>query len=115
MYRFFQEGIAKADVITLFDEVIDASQPYLLFDPIYPFKKQWIENYQVKPLLHPIYIKGKLVYDLPTVHDIRTYRKEALECIYIEVRRLENPHGYYVDYSKDLYDLKQTLIERYQK
>ena len=115
VYRFFQEGIAKADVITLFDEVIDPSKPYLLFDPIYPFKKQWIENYQVKPLLHPIYKHGVLVYELPTVHDIRAYRQDALECIYIEVRRLENPHGYYVDYSKDLYDLKQALMERYQK
>ena len=115
VYRFFQNGTAKADVITLFDDVIDASKPYLLFDPIYPFKKQWIENYEIKPLLHPIYKQGVLVYTLPTVHDIKAFRKEALECIYIEVRRLENPHGYYVDYSKDLYDLKQALIERYQK
>ena len=46
---------------------------------------------------------------------IKAFKKEALDCIYIEVRRLENPHGYYVDYSKDLYDLKQSLIERYQK
>jgi nicotinate phosphoribosyltransferase len=46
---------------------------------------------------------------------LKHFKKEALDCIYIEVRRLENPHGYYVDYSKDLYDLKQSLIERYQK
>lgn len=115
VYRFFQDGVAKADVITLFEETIDPNTPYLLFDPIYPFKKQWIDNYQVKPMLVPIYQKGKLVYRLPSVHEIKAYKKEALECIYIEVRRLENPHGYYVDYSKDLYDLKQSLIERYQK
>jgi nicotinate phosphoribosyltransferase len=115
VYRFFQDGVAKADVITLFEETIDPHTPYLLFDPIYPFKKQWIENYEVKPLLVPIYQKGKLVYLLPSVHEIKAYKKEALECIYTEVRRLENPHGYYVDYSKDLYDLKQSLIERYQK
>ena len=115
VYRFFQDGVAKADVITLFEETIDLHTPYLLFDPIYPFKKQWIENYEVKPLLVPIYQKGKLVYLLPSVHEIKAYKKEALACIYTEVRRLENPHGYYVDYSKDLYDLKQALIERYQK
>ena len=115
VYRFFQEGVAKADVITLFEETIDQKKPYLLFDPIYPFKKQWIEHYEVKPLLVPIYQQGKLVYTLPLVHEIKAFKKEALDCIYIEVRRLENPHGYYVDYSKDLYDLKQSLIERYQK
>ena len=115
VYRFYQDRIAKADVITIFDEVIDSSKPYLLFDPIYPFKKQWIENYHIEPLLHQIYKKGQLVYTLPTIHDIKSYKKQALESIYIEVRRLENPHGYYVDYSQQLYDLKQALMEKYQK
>ncbi len=115
VYRFYQDFVAKADVITIFDEVIDSSKPYLLFDPIYPFKKQWIENYHIEPLLHQIYKKGQLVYALPTIHDIKSYKKQALESIYIEVRRLENPHGYYVDYSQQLYDLKQALMEKYQK
>ena len=115
VYRFYQDRIAKADVITIFDEVIDSSKPYLLFDPIYPFKKQWIENYHIEPLLHQIYKKGQLIYTLPTIHDIKSYKKQALESIYIEVRRLENPHGYYVDYSQQLYDLKQALMEKYQK
>jgi len=115
VYRFYQDRIAKADVITIFNEVIDPTKPYLLFDPIYPFKKQWIENYHIEPLLHQIYKKGQLVYTLPTIHDIKSYKKQALESIYIEVRRLENPHGYYVDYSQQLYDLKQALMEKYQK
>ena len=115
VYRFYQNNMAKADVITLFDEVIDTNKPYLLFDPIYPFKKQYIEDYTIEPLLHPIFIRGQYVYQIPNIHDIRTYREAALLKIWSQVKRLENPQEYYVDYSQKLYDLKVSMIEKYRK
>ena len=39
-----------------------------------PGINQWIEdltNYQVKRLLRPIFRNGQLVYQLPTIHNIR--------------------------------------------
>lgn len=115
VYRFYQDGMAKADVITLFDEVIDTTKPYLLFDPIYPFKKQWIENYEVKPLLIPIFNRGEYVYDAPSIHQIRAHKEVSLKAIWDQVKRLENPQEYYVDYSQDLYDLKTSMIEMHRK
>ena len=41
LYRLFDENnMMMADVITCANEVIDPNQPYLLFDPVYPYKKQ---------------------------------------------------------------------------
>jgi nicotinate phosphoribosyltransferase len=115
VYRFYVNGKAKADVITLFDEVIDFKKPYVLFDPIYPFKKQTVTDYEIEKMLIPIFIQGELVYKLPSVHEIRSYREEALSKIWSEVKRLENPQTYYVDYSQALYNLKVYMMEKYQK
>ncbi len=115
VYRFYDEnGMAEADVITLHDEVIDTSKPYHLFDPIYTYKSKEIENYQVEALLKPIFIAGQLVYDTPSLNDIRSYHKKALNQQWDEVKRFDNPHTYYVDLSQKLWDLKQSLLKAYK-
>jgi nicotinate phosphoribosyltransferase len=116
VYRFFDQNcMAKADVITLFDETIDSSKPYLLFDPLFPWKQQIIENFQAVPLLIPIFQKGRLIYDLPSLVDIRSYALESFNRLWPEVQRLENPHEYYVDLSKKLWDLKNDLVTKHKK
>ena len=116
VYRFYDEnGMAEADVITLFDEVIDESKPYQLFDPSFPWKRKEISNFKVRPLLIPIFEKGKLVYDLPEIKDVRDYAKQEHQTLWPEVLRLEKPHEYYVDLSQDLWDLQQDLIRKYRK
>jgi len=116
VYRFYDEnGMAEADVITLFDETIDVNQPYHLFDPNFPWKSKVIENFTARPLLVPIFEKGKLVYELPALKDIRAYAKSEHSKLWPEVLRLEKPHEYYVDLSQNLWDLQQELIRKYKK
>ena len=116
VYRFYDEsGKAEADVITLHDEKINPDEPYHLFDPNFPWKDKVIENFKVVPLLIPIFIKGKLVYELPRLKDIRAFAKEEHTKLWDEVTRLEKPHEYYVDLSQTLWDLKQELIKKYKK
>ena len=116
VYRFYDEhGKAEADVITLHDETINPIEPYHLFDPNFPWKDKLIENFKVTPLLIPIFVKGELVYDLPTLKEIRTFAKEEHGKLWDEVLRLEKPHEYYVDLSQKLWDLKQELIKKYKK
>jgi nicotinate phosphoribosyltransferase len=50
------------------------------------------------------------VYNLPDIEGIREYTKQQLSTIWDEVKRFENPHEYYVDLSKQLWDLKQQLL-----
>lgn len=106
---------AIADVVTLEDEVIDDQKPYLLFDPNFPWKQKWVKNFKAVSLLEPIFISGKLVYQKPLLKDIRAFHMEQMATLWDEVKRFENPHPYYVDLSKALYDLKQNLIEQYSK
>jgi nicotinate phosphoribosyltransferase len=115
VYRMFDEKcMAIADVITLHDEVIDESKPYLLFHPDFPYKNKEITNYKAQPMLHKIFDQGKLVYQKPNVHEIRAYAQTQIKTLWEEVLRLERPHQYYVDLSLDLWTLKQDLIKKYK-
>ncbi len=115
VYRFYDENhMAIADVITLHDEVIKNDEPYLLFDPVYPWKEKLVSNFTAVPLLTPIFKKGELVYKLPSLKEIRTRKESEFNTLWKEVIRLENPHQYYVDLSKKLWDLRQELITKHR-
>ena len=47
------------------------------------------------------------------VMDIRKIVQEETEKMWPEVLRFENPHNYYIDLSKKLWDLKQELLHKY--
>lgn len=57
------------------------------------------------------YLKtGKLIYKVPSLKEIAEYSKKDLSTIWEEVKRLNNPQKYYVDLSKELYDLKMNML-----
>ena len=104
-------GMAIADLLTLHDEVIDESKPYTLFDPVHTWKKKEVTDYHAEPLLKPIFIQGELVYQKPETKDIRSYCLEQIDLLWDEVKRFENPHEYYVDYSEKLWNIKNDLLK----
>lgn len=112
LYRIFSKNDDKAlaDVICHNDEVIDESKPYTIFDPIFTWKKKTLRNFYVKELQVPIFEKGKRVYESPDVKDIATYCKQELDKFWDEIKRPENPHKYYVDLSKKLWQTKHDLL-----
>ena len=114
LYRLFTpENKAIADVITLHDEVIDDTKPYTIFHPEHTWKKKELKNFTAKKLLKEIYVKGKRVYDNPDIKDIKKYCAEQVDTLWEEVKRFENPHGYYVDLSQKLWDVKNELINKF--
>src|SRR5690554_54409 len=112
LYRIFDKDSnqAIADLICVYDEVIDETKPLEIFDPNATWKRQTLTNYYLEELLTPIFKDGKLVYDKPNVHEIRLYCKEQLDHIWDEVKRFESPHKYYVDLSQKLWDTKHDLL-----
>lgn len=54
---------------------------------------------------------GELVYKQPSLYEIRIYCAEQLETLWDEVKRFENPHTYYVDLSKKLWDIKTNYLK----
>ncbi len=116
LYRFYDKNNkAIADVITLADEVINPNEPYHLFDPTHPWKNKIIKDYKVVSLLTPIIEKGELVYNKPTLEEIRTYHKLQMNTLWDEIKRFEFAHKYYVDLSKPLWDLRNELLNKYTK
>jgi len=111
VYRFYDKETNKAlaDVITLHDEVIPKDN-YMIFDPQNPWKKKILTNYTVRPLQEKIFKQGELVYKSPTLKEIAIYAKEELNTLWDEVKRLDNPHEYYVDLSKNLWTLKNEML-----
>ena len=63
--------------------------------------------------LCPIFKNGECVYELPSIDEIAKYCKEQIELLWDEVKRFENPHTYYVDLSKKLFEIKNMLLKLY--
>ena len=104
-------GKALADLITLYDETVDDSRPLELFDPDATWKRKTFTDFEAKELLVPIFRNGKLVYQSPTITEMRAYCAAQIDLLWDEVKRFENPHNYYVDLSQKLWDIKQSLLK----
>ena len=109
LYRLYDRDTDKAiaDVITLHDEEIDDTKPYEIFHPLYTWKRKTVTNFYARKLLVKIFDKGKQVYESPNIHEIRNYCKEQIDTLWDEVKSFENPHEYFVDLSKPLWNIKQ--------
>ena len=113
VYRIYQEsGKAEADLITVYDELVDDTKPLTIFDEFATWKTKTFDNYEIKPMLHYIIENGRIDYDFPSIDAIRTYSLSQKESLWDEVKRFDYPHKYYVDLSKKLWDVKQTLLKK---
>ena len=114
LYRFFgnDTGKAIADYLTIHDETVDDSTPLVIFDPDATWKKKEVYDFTAKELQVPVFWSGQLVYDLPSLPEIRRYCLEQVDTLWDEVKRFDNPHKYYVDLSQKLWDVKHGLLEK---
>lgn len=115
VYRLFDKKTNKAiaDVVTLADEKIDESKPYEIFHPLYTWKRKTLTNFYAKKLLTKIFDKGKCIYESPDMDEIKQYCTEQVNTLWDEVLRFENPHEYFVDLSKPLWDIKYDLLKEH--
>lgn len=111
LYRFYDKetGYALGDVMALHNEIINKNE-YTLINPIHNEKFKTIRNYEVRELQVPIFLKGELVYNQPSIMERQAYCNKEFETLYPEITRLMNPHEYYVDLSSDLLALKKKMI-----
>jgi nicotinate phosphoribosyltransferase len=109
-----QRGLASADLISLKDEQPGEMQEVILHHPCEHLTLRILQAQQIsciEPLLIPIFEDGKLVYEHPSIEEMRARRAEDLSKLDPGVRRIVNPHRYHVSLSQKLWDLKQELIE----
>jgi len=119
IYRIIETDSGKvfADYIALEDETFSEKEDLVLFDPIDTWKKSTLKggSYEMRPLLVPIFLGGKLVYNCPSVEEIKAYCKKEQESLWEECRRLTNPHAVHVDLSDKLYEMKKGLLAQYSR
>ena len=105
---------ALADQICVWDEEIDDTQPLTIFDPLAVWKTKKLTNFVAKELLKPIFKEGKLVYQKPSLTEIRSYCAAQIDLLWDEVKRFQNPHNYYVDLSEKLWLVKRELLNSFR-
>ena len=113
-YRFFgnDNGKAIADYLCVYDETVDDAKPLEIFDPDATWKKKVVHDFTAKEMQVPVFQNGVCVYDLPSLEEIRAYCKQQVDTLWDEVKRFDNPHKYYVDLSRKLWEIKYHLLDR---
>ena len=117
LYRFYgnDTGKAIADYLCLHDETVDDSQDMEIFDPENTWKTKTVYNFTARELQVPIFEKGELVYQCPSLDEVRTYCLSEVDKLWDEVKRFDNPHKFYVDLSQKLWDIKYQLLKNHGK
>ena len=113
LYRFYgaDTGKAIADYLCLHDEIVNDGEDLEIFDPEATWKRKKVYNFHARELHVPVFRHGELVYQLPTLNEIRSYCREQVDTLWDEVKRFDNPHTYYVDLSQKLWEIKYRLLK----
>ena len=113
LYRFIgnDTGKAIADYMCVHDETVDDSKDIEIFDPENTWKRKVVYDYTAKELQVPIFKNGELVYELPTLEQIRDYAISQVDTLWDETKRFDNPQTYYVDLSQKLWDIKYGMLK----
>ena len=83
--------------------------------PMATWKKKTVYNFTARELLVPVFLKGKRVYDSPTLPEIQAYCRQQVDTLWDEVKSFDNPHKYVVDLSRKLWDIQQELLRSSQR
>lgn len=108
-------GLATADLVSLDDEDPRAAERLVLRHPSDHTRHRSFDQKDIRsiePLLVEVLRDGQLVYDLPTIEEMREQRRSDVARLDLGVRRIMNPHIYHVSLSERLWNLKQELLAR---
>ena len=114
VYRLFDKetGMAEADYITLYDEVVDDTKPLEICDPEARWKTKVMDGFNAVELQVPVFKNGELVYKLPMLEEIKRTCAYGVSTLWPEVKRFDYPHQYYVDLSAKLMALKDEMLKQ---
>jgi nicotinate phosphoribosyltransferase len=109
--RYFSKGKAVADMIYLEGQTIDP-KGIMIIDPNDATQRKRLmpAYYEEEELLTSIFKKGKLVYTLPSLQEIRARVITQLAAFDKTHKRLTNPHVYPVGLEENLHQLRMELV-----
>ena len=108
--RFYSGGNMAADMI--FDLHLKSSAKTEMINPFDPTQRKLLDSHKMKweDLLIPVFRKGKKVFNVPAIRQIRDLVTRDLGRLDDSIKRFENPHTYPVGLGKSLFDKKMELI-----
>jgi nicotinate phosphoribosyltransferase len=108
--RFANEKEYLGDMI--YDELEGQPKTRLLVDIAdVTLRRSIPETAAHRDLLVPIFRQGEMIYDRPTIHQIRDHALVELGKFYAGVKRLLNPHIYPIGLELGLHETKTRLIQ----
>lgn len=113
-----RRGLATADLLGLEDENPHDMEQIFLRHPSDHTKYRTLNRdniAEIEPLLTEVLREGNLVYDLPSIEEMRRQRRADVERLDAGVKRIMNPHIYHVSLTQRLWDMKQNLVESVKK
>ncbi len=115
VYRFYDQktGYALGDVVALATEKIPLDG-YTLISPVNEWRRKELSNYTVQELQVPIFLNGKLVYQVPETLESANYCADMFATIYPEIKQSSSPYEYIVDLSEPLLHLKKQMITEHK-
>ena len=113
VYRIINKknGKSEGDYIAMADENPAAEERIKMFHPVHTFISKFVTNFEAKELHQLIIDHGKIVYDNPSLTDIRKYAHANLDLLWDEYKRSLNPEEYPVDLSQKCWDNKMRNIQ----
>jgi nicotinate phosphoribosyltransferase len=110
--RFYNEdGLMEADALAENSEDLTVSE-VLIVDPNNPLRRKKLNSGNRIDLLKPIVKSGEIVYEFPSLEQIRGHRKGQLSQLHESHRRLHNPHEYKVGLTYILWQQKEQMLNQ---
>ena len=116
LYRAYDKntGYALADIMCNKNEKINKDNLTIVSLNNYISEKT-LNDFELVKLQKPIFLKGKLVYNEPSLKEKREYCEKQMATLYPEVKRINNPHQYYVDGTLEYANFKKDMINKVRK
>lgn len=113
VYRIINRktGKAEGDYITMKEENPQAEKTLKMFHPVHTYLSKYVTDFDAVNLHKHVVKKGEIIYENPTLEEMRAYGKENLKLLWDEYKRSLNPEEYPVDLSQKCWDNKMRNIE----
>lgn len=110
LYRYYdaRDGLWLLDGLCL---ARGDNEPTVLMHPDFDYKKTEVAGLKREKIRKEIVKNGELVYTFPTLLETRTWSAQRFSLLYGEHKRFANPHAYHIGVSRELFDLRRSLIE----
>ena len=112
VYRIInrQNQKSEGDYIALDYENPQCEKRLKMFHPVHTYISKFVTNFEAKELQVPIFKDGELVYELPSLEEIKAFLQDNLSLLWDEYKRTLHPESYPVDLSEACWENKMNKI-----